>query len=173
MAKTSSLSGANSPNQFGFTTPNAVDWLKSYTYNPSAGLISPSAYGTQNFFPTGSSVSPEVKSKEELDFERILKLQQLGAKISADTTRQQLSDLFPYLSAASAESTARNLAASTQFLLTKEKTPTAQALRNQIAQGQIATAASAEAARDQAVAQQWLAAGQGPAKYSGTTLRMV
>jgi hypothetical protein len=172
MAKTSSLSSANPPNQFGFTTPNAIDWLKSYTYKPSAGLISPDAYGAQNFLATGSSVSPEVKSKEDLAFEKILKLQQLGAQLSANTTRQQLSDLYPYLSAASAEATARNLGASTQFLLTKEQTPTAQALRNQIAQGQIATAASSEALRDQAVAQQWLAAGQGPAKYSGTTFRM-
>jgi hypothetical protein len=171
MAASSSF-GSNPYSQASFPFPDTSSWLKGFTYKPSAGLIPPGAYGSQNFLSTGSSVSPEVKSKEELDFEKILKLQQLGAQVSADTTRQQLSDLFPYLSAASAESTARNLAASTEFLLRKEQTPTAQALRNQIAQGQIATAAASEAERDRATAAQAQAARQFANQYAGTMLRM-
>jgi len=173
----SSYSDSNPYSQFGFTTPSALDWLKGYTYKPSKGLIPSSVYEpastvNQTFSPTVDAVPSEVKNKEELDFERILKLQQMGAKTSADLTRQQIRDLYPYLSAASADATARNLAASTQFLLTKEQTPTAQAFRNQIAQGQIATSANAEAARDVATADQWLKAGQGPGKYVGTMFRM-
>jgi len=94
------------------------------------------------------------------------------AKFGANATRQQMADLYPYLSAASAEATARNLAASTQFLLTKEQTPTAQALRNQVAQGQMATAAGAEAERDRATATQAMAAKEFARGYAGQTFRM-
>ena len=148
-----SYSGSYPGIQYGtvFTTPSLADLSKSFKYNPTQTFAYPGIY-------TGSTVSPETKSKEAFDFETWQKMQQVAAKTSADSTRQQMSDLFPYLSAASAEATARNLAASTQFLLTKEQTPTAQALRNQVAQGQIATSAGAEADRDRATAAQAQAA---------------
>ena len=76
------------------------------------------------------------------------------------------------MSAASSEATARNLAASTKFLLTKEQTPSAQALRNQVAQSQMTSAAGAEAERDRATATQAMAAKEFARGYAGTTFRM-
>jgi hypothetical protein len=170
----SSYSGSYPGVQYGtvFTAPNFADLAKSFKYVPSFNVSSPTATEGQPGISTGSTVSPETKSKEAFDFETWQKMQQVAAKTSADSTRQQMSDLFPYLSAASAEATARNLAASTQFLLTKEQTPTAQALRNQVAQGQMATAAGAEADRDRATATQAMAAKEFARGYAGSTFRM-
>ena len=99
-------------------------------------------------------------------------MQQSAAKTSAESARQQTADLFPYLSAAASEATARNLAASTQFLLTKEQTPTAQSARNVAAQSQMTSAAGAEAERDRATAAQAMAAKEFARGYAGTTFRM-
>jgi hypothetical protein len=161
MSNTSySYPGSDLGSQYGLPNPALSDWLKlkGFKYNPLQNTLYPTTSDGQTVVPTGATVSPETKSKEAFDFETWQKMQQVAAKTSADSTRQQMSDLFPYLSAASAEATARNLAASTQFLLTKEQTPTAQALRNQVAQGQIATSAGAEADRDRATAAQAQAA---------------
>ena len=161
----------------------AKDWAKSNKYKPTTG------YGQTSGTTAGSTEAPYVAPKVDpsnpgvdTDFERQLKLytalspirlqeMQAQAKFGAEATRQQMSDLFPYLSAASAEATARNLAASTQFLLTKEQTPTAQAARNAVAQSQMTSAAGAEAERDRATAAQALAAKEFARGYAGTTFR--
>jgi hypothetical protein len=168
-----SYSGSDLGSQFGLPNPALGDWLKlkGFKYSPSQNTLYPTTSDGQPVVPAGTTVSPETKSKEAFDFETWQKMQQVAAKTSADSTRQQIADLFPYLSAASSEATARNLAASTQFLLTKEQSPTAQALRNQVAQGQIATAAGAEAERDRATAAQALAAKEFARGYAGTTFR--
>ena len=155
-----SYSGSDLGSQFGLPNPALNGWLKlkEFKYSPSQNTLYPATSDGQPVASTGNPVSPETKSKEDFDFEKWQKWQQLAAKTSADSTRQQLADLFPYLSAASSEATARNLAASTQFLLTKEQTPSAQALRNQVAQGQMTSAAGAEADRDRATATQAMAA---------------
>jgi hypothetical protein len=177
MSNTSSSPEAYPGAQFGlvFTNPDARDWLKSFTYKLPQNLLDLKATDSQTPAPTGEPYSQTVKDR--LDYAKGYfpiwqQMQQSAAKASAESTRQQISDLFPYLSAASAEATARNLAASTKFLLTKEQTPTAQAARNVAAQSQITSSAGAEAERDRATAAQFLAAAQGPAKYSGTTFRM-
>jgi hypothetical protein len=169
-----SYSGSDLGSQFGLPNPALNDWLKlkEFKYSPSQNTLYPTTAEGQPVVPAGNPVSPETKSKEAFDFETWQKMQQVAAKTSADLTRQQIADLFPYLSAASSEATARNLAASTQFLLTKEQSPTAQALRNQVAQGQISTAAGAEAERDRATAAQALAAKEFARGYAGTTFRM-
>jgi hypothetical protein len=177
MTKTSSsYSESTSPNPFGLTTPSLGDWLKlqNFKYNPSQNQLYPSTSDSQTTLPTGDPYSQRVK--DELDYAKGYfpiwqQMQQSAAKASADSTRQQMSDLFPYLSAASAEATARNLAASTQFLLAKEQTPTAQALRNQIAQSQIESSQSGEAKRDIATATQAQAAKEFARGYAGTTFR--
>jgi hypothetical protein len=169
----------------GSSSPDFLaDWAKTSKYKPTTG------YGQTSSTTAGAAAAPYVAPTVDpinpgvdADIEKYIKLysalgplrlqeQQAQAKFGAEATRQQLADLFPYLSAASSEATARNLAASTQFLLTKEQTPTAQALRNQVAQGQMATAASAEAERDRATATQAMAAKEFARGYAGQTFRM-
>jgi hypothetical protein len=168
-----SYSGSDLGSQYGLPNFSLMDWtkLKGFKYDPSQNTLYPTTSDGQTVVPTGATVSPETKSKEAFDFETWQKMQQVAAKTSADSTRQQMSDLFPYLSAASAEATARNLAASTQFLLTKEQTPTAQAARNAVAQSQMTSAAGAEADRDRATAAQAMAAKEFARGYAGTTFR--
>jgi hypothetical protein len=160
----------------------AEDWAKTIKFKPAAGYGASS--GTTQADQTSAYTLPAVSAnpwqglsedaKKALELQQALlpgwmKMQQAQAQFGAEATRQQLADLSPYLSSAAAEATARNLEASTKFLLTKEQTPTAQALRNQIAQGQIASAASSEAARDQATAAQQQAATQFARRYAGQT----
>ena len=164
----------------GYLTPAlAKDWGKAtkFKYSPQIGAnafvdpgtaTTPSTKGLESIDP----ISQEVRDK--LDYaQRIFplwqQLQQSAAKTAAESTRQQMSDLYPYLSAANAEATARNFRTSVDWLLTKEQTPTAQAYRNQIAQGQMATAASAEAERDRATAAQQEAATNFARRYAGQT----
>ena len=171
-----SYSGSDLGSQFGLPNPALNDWLKlkEFKYSPSQNTLYPATSDGQPVAPltAGNPVSPETKSKEAFDFELWQKMQQVAAKTSADSTRQQIADLFPYLSAASSEATARNLAASTQFLLTKEQTPTAQSARNVAAQSQMTSAASAEAERDRATATQAMAAKEFARGYAGQTFRM-
>lgn len=170
-----SYSGSDLGSQFGLPNPTINDWLKlkEFKYSPSQNTLYPAAAEGQPVVPAGSPVSPETKSKEDFDFEKWQKLQQIAAKTSGELTRQQIADLFPYLSAASSEATARNLAASTQFLLTKEQTPTAQSARNVAAQSQMTSAAGAEAERDRATATQTIAAKQFARGYAGNTFQMI
>ena len=169
-----SYSGSDLGSQFGLPNPALNDWLKlkEFKYSPSQNTLYPTTSDGQPVVPVSNPVSPETKSKEDFDFEKWQKMQQIAAKTSAESTRQQFADLFPYLSAASAEATARNLAASTQFLLTKEQTPTAQSARNVAAQSQMTSAAGAEAERDRATATQAMAAKEFARGYAGTTFRM-
>ena len=153
--------------QGGLTMPSLGDWLKStkFKYTYPTGTDSTA---TTTSIPDSNPYSAQVQS--QLDYAKGYfpiwqQMQEAAAKSAAASTRQQISDLYPSLSAASSEATARNIG----VLLTKEQTPTAQALRNQIAQGQIATAAGAEAARDQATAAQALAARQFAKGYAGQT----
>jgi hypothetical protein len=158
----------------------AKDWLNASKFKPATGYGS-DASGTQAPAYTLPPVSAlpsdyadKIKAQVELEKQLqplYLQQAQAQAKFGAEATRQQMSDLFPYLSAASAEATARNLAASTQFLLTKEQTPTAQAARNAVAQSQMTSAAGAEAERDRATAAQALAAKEFARGYAGTTFR--
>ena len=169
-----SYSGSDLGSQFGLPNPAINDWLKlkEFKYSPSQNTLYPTTSDGQPVVPAGNPVSPGTKSKEAFDFETWQKMQQIAAKTSAESTRQQFADLFPYLSAASAEATARNLAASTQFLLTKEQTPTAQSARNVAAQSQMTSAAGAEADRDRATATQAMAAKEFARGYAGSTFRM-
>jgi hypothetical protein len=176
MANTSSsYSELNPASQFGFTTPTLADWLKGVKYNPSQTLGYSAPSDGQTAVPTGSPYSQTVK--DQLDYAKNIfpvwqQMQQSAAKTSAETTRQQMADLFPYLSAASSEATARNLAASTKFLLAKEQTPTAQSARNVAAQSQMTSTAGAEAERDRATATQAMAAKEFARGYAGSTFRM-
>lgn len=162
----------------------AKDWAKSSKYKPAtdygtgAGGTQPAQtapYTLPSVSALPSDYSDKIKAIVELEKQLqpiALQQAQAQAKFGAEATRQQMADLFPYLSAASSEATARNLAASTQFLLTKEKTPTAQSARNVAAQSQMTSAAGAEAERDRATATQALAAKEFARGYAGQTFRM-
>ena len=172
-----SYSGSDLGSQFGLPNPALNDWLKlkEFKYSPSQNTLYPATSDGQPVVPASEPYSQAVK--DQLEYAKNVfpvwqQMQQSAAKTSAESARQQTADLFPYLSAASSEATARNLAASTEFLLTKEQTPSAQALRNQVAQGQMTSAAGAEADRDRATATQAMAAKEFARGYAGTTFRM-
>ena len=172
-------------NPTGSSSPDFLAaWGNMLKYKPTTG------YGQTSGTTPGGTETPYVAPKVDpinpgvdTDIEKYIKLysalgplrlqeQQAQAKFGAEATRQQMADLFPYLSAASSEATARNLAASTQFLLTKEQTPTAQSARNVAAQSQMTSAAGAEAERDRATATQAMAAKEFARGYAGQTFRM-
>ena len=166
----SSYYESNLGSQYGLPNPAISDWLKlkGFKYNPLQNTLYPTTSDGQTVVPAGTPVPPEIKSKEAFDFETWQKMQQVAAKTSAESTRQQLADLFPYYTAGASQATARNLAASTQYFNTKQASPDAQALRNQIAQGQIASSQSGEAIRDQGTAAQTIAAKNFAKGYAGS-----
>lgn len=95
-----------------------------------------------------------------------------AARLSADLTREQLATLMPFLSAAGAESTARNLAASKSFLATKEQMPSS--VQNIMAskQGQMTQAAVGEADRQRATAAQQEAAKNFAGRFAGQYIQV-
>lgn len=90
-----------------------------------------------------------------------------AAQLSSRLTREQMASLYPYLSAAGAESTARNLAASKSFLGFKEQMPSN--IQNIMAskQTQMLQAATGEAERQRATAAQQMAAKEFAGKFAG------
>jgi hypothetical protein len=90
-----------------------------------------------------------------------------AANVSANLSERQLRQLYPYLSAAGAESTARNLAASQAYRAFTEQLPSN--IQNIMAskQQQMATAAGSEAALQQATAMQQDAATRFPGRFAG------
>jgi len=115
--------------------------------------LSPEYQGLYNFYQI---MAPQRQAEMEQ-----------AARLSQKLTREQLATLYPYLSAAGAESTARNLAASQAFLGYKEQMPSN--VQNIMAskQGQMLMAQQGEAAMMAAVADQARAAKDFAGKYAG------
>lgn len=90
-----------------------------------------------------------------------------AAQLSSRLTREQLATLYPYLSAAGAESTARNLAASEAFRAFKEQMPSSVQDIMASKQAQMTSAASAEAQRQMATAAQQDAAKRFAGSFAG------
>jgi hypothetical protein len=146
----------------------------------SPSSASPSTGTTPGTSPTSDSpvpmagISQTVKDQyslwkmlqPDLQAQRASEYQQ-----QANLTRQQMSDLFPYMSAAASEATARNLAASKQFLAFKEGTPSN--IQNIMAskQGQASSAADAEYRRALGIAAQQQAATDFARKFAGQTFQ--
>jgi hypothetical protein len=115
---------------------------------------------------TASIFDQQSKFLEQLyPLERQRRIEE--TQLAAELTRQQMADLMPYLSAAGYEATARSLAASKSFGAFKEQLPSN--VQNIMAskQAQATSAASAEAARQTATAQQQLAAKDFAGKFAG------
>lgn len=142
--------------------PNAASSLTSGSKPTPTGIPN-----TGGAIPSTSSIADEYTKFYErmapLERQRRIEETQLEAAL----TRQQMADLMPYLSAAGAEATARSLAASKSFGIFKEQLPSN--VQNIMAskQAQSTSAASAEAARQQATALQQQAAKDFAGKFSG------
>lgn len=94
------------------------------------------------------------------------------AQLSAALSRQQMADLYPFLSAAGAESTARNLAASQKYRAFTEQLPSN--VQNIMAskQNQMQAAQTGEAALKQATAIQQDAATRFPGRFAGQYIQV-
>jgi len=125
-----------------------------------------------------SAIPPmDPEAQKYLDFYKAISPMRMAemeqaAQLSSRLTREQLASLYPYLSAAGAESTARNLAASKSFLATKEQMPSN--VQNIMAskQAQMASAASAEAQRQMATAAQQEAAKRFAGSFAGQYIQV-
>jgi hypothetical protein len=93
-------------------------------------------------------------------------------RISAALNREQLRDLYPFLSAAGAETTARNLAASKAYRVFAEGLPSN--VQNIMAskQAQATSAAAGEADRARAVAAQQDAAKNYAGRFAGQYIQV-
>jgi hypothetical protein len=130
-------------------------------------------------FPGGGAVPTDDINKNYQDFYDFYTKMRPGLQadraseyqMQAELTRKQMSDLYPYMSAAASEATARNLAASKQFLAFKEGSPTS--VQNIMAskQNQAASAADAEYRRAMGIAAQQQAA-QGGLRFAGQTFQV-
>jgi hypothetical protein len=95
-----------------------------------------------------------------------------AANVSASLSERQLRQLYPYLSAAGAEATARSLAASQAYRAFAEQLPSN--VQNIMAskQAQATSAAGAEAERQRATAAQQDAASRYPGRFAGQYIQV-
>ena len=148
-------------------------WAKPFlNLGSAAPLVAPVATDSAAV-PTGSLTK---NLQEQYDFYKKVRpdLQADRASeyaLQAELTRKQLSDVFPYMAAASSQATARNLAASKQFLAFKEGSPSN--IQNIMAskQNQMASAADSEYRRAMGIAAQQQAA-QGGLRFAGQTFQV-
>jgi hypothetical protein len=115
--------------------------------------------------------------KKYLDFYKAISPMRMAemeqsAQLSSRLTREQLASLYPYLSAAGAESTARNLAASKSFLATKEQMPSNVQAIMASKQNQMLQAATGEAERQRATAAQQDAAKRFAGSFAGQYIQV-
>lgn len=145
-----------------FSTGKTVDLAKFLAPSP------------QRETPKEESALPDIdpRFKSYLELFKATSPQRLAemeaaANISANLSERQLRQLYPYLSAAGAESTARNLAASQAYRAFTEQLPSN--VQNIMAskQQQMASAALGEAELQRATAAQQQAASQYPGRFAG------
>ena len=120
-----------------------------------------------NPFPQSGNALPSFDPvvQASLNYQRGMQplyLEQMrqAADLSTQQTTEQLAALYPFLSRAGQEATARQLGASKQFLAFKESQPSA-------AQARAATAAAAESELGRTIAMQQQAAKDFAGKYAG------
>lgn len=157
-----------------FQTGKRVD-LANYFQNPTFDI--PSSFtpgGHQTDYGASDSSTGDVSKKlrEQVELYKelqpmILEQMQSAAGLQAELSRRQMLDLYPLMSAASAESTARNLAASKAYRTFAEQLPSN--VQNIMAskQGQMQSAQAGEAALQQATADQLRAAKESQGRFAG------
>jgi len=92
---------------------------------------------------------------------------QAAAGLQSALTRQQIRDVYPYLSAAASEATARNLAASQTYRAFTEQLPSVQSSIASQNQARMQSAQAGEAALQQATADQLRAAKESQGRFAG------
>ena len=128
--------------------------------SPKGGAVGNPSQTVLDQIYAWKSVQPELSAQRAQEYQ-----------MQAELTRKQMSDLYPYMSAAASEATARNLGASKQFAAFKETSPSN--IQNIMAskQGQASSAADAEYRRAMGIAAQQQAA-QGGLRFAGQTFQV-
>ena len=158
-AGTTSPKGETPPFNPSTTSPKG----ETPPFNPSSpegGAVGNPSQTVLDQIYAWKSVQPDLSAQRAQEY-----------KMQADLTRQQMSDLYPYMSAAASEATARNLGASKQFAAFKESAPSN--IQNIMAskQGQASSAADAEYRRAMGIAAQQQVA-QGGFRFAGQTFQV-
>jgi hypothetical protein len=136
-------------------------------FNPTV-YVPPVTYDTAGAVPTADPEMEKWRKMYEFDIGKM----RTAADISADLTQRQLTQLYPYLSRAGAESTARSLWASEQFLRAKQQSPSTVQDIMASKQGQMLAAAQGEAERQRATAVQQEAASRFPGRFAGQYIQV-
>jgi hypothetical protein len=170
---TQPLKGFPSFKGIDFKTGKNVD-LAKYFPGPiaNAGAQQNVAFNTESAVP---GIDPKVQSIADLiKVTSPLRLEEMeaAANISADLSRRQLEQLYPYLSAAGAEATARSLAASQAYRAFTERLPSSVQSIMASKQAQATSAASAEAERQRATAAQQEAASRYGGRFAGQYIQI-
>jgi len=172
----SSLSSFN-PAYTGFDHLKGLNpFATKYTTDFFSKYYSPTTPATSDAVPSASAVdwtniSQNVKDQLALQqalLPSYLDLAKKTAQFGTEETLKQMQGLYPYLSAASAQATARNLAASEKFAAFKESLPTSQQAIMASKQGQMGTAADAEYRRALGTAAQQQAATDFARRYGSS-----
>lgn len=175
-AFTSPSFGAGSKYDFKKWSPDQISAaFKSSGLPAPVGMDTTTGARDQNILaqPTQDAVpKPSGTAQEWLDLYKAMspiRMQEMAqaSELSADLSRRQLAQLYPYLSAAGAESTARNLAASQAYRRFAEQLPSN--IQNIAAskQSQMQSAQSGEADLMRAVAAQQQAAKDFAGRFAG------
>lgn len=161
-----------------FSRLSNADLLKTFK---STGFPAPTGLDFSNpldrsasILPATTSAVPEidkntqswVEAYKALSPTRIQEMQ-AAADIAAQSSQQQLQQLYPLLSAAGAETTARNLAASQAYRRFAEQLPSSVQSIMASKQSQVQSAQAGEAALQQATALQQQAAKDFAGKFAG------
>jgi hypothetical protein len=142
------------------------------------GILTPSPTPSGTIFPGGNAIpSFDPQAQSLIDAYRATRAEKLEdiekvGRMSAALSREQLRDLYPFLSAAGAETTARNLAASQAYRSFAEGLPSN--VQNIMAskQAQATSAAAGEADRARAVAAQQAAAKDYAGRFAGQYIQV-
>jgi hypothetical protein len=142
------------------------------------GILTPSPIPSGTIFPGGNAIpSFDPQAQSLIDAYRATRAEKLEdiekvGRMSAALSREQLRDLYPFLSAAGAETTARNLAASQAYRSFAEGLPSN--VQNIMAskQAQATSAAAGEADRARAVAAQQDAAKNYAGRFAGQYIQV-
>jgi len=132
----------------------------------------PAQYDTKNATP---SIQDIVKANIQYQTEMLpieLQRQAMQTGLTRQLNLATMSDLYPFLSAAGAESTARSLAASKSFLATKEQMPSSVQAIMASKQNQMLQAATGEAERQRATAAQQDAAKRFAGSFAGQYIQV-
>lgn len=166
----------NRPGIFGrvkLNSPNFSPTFSSTKVNPSF-VPTPLTTGVDDKSPT-EGVYPDLDkllAYQAKSFPTDLARMQAAAELQAQLSQRQLYESYPLLSAAAAESTARNLSASKAYRTFTEGLPSTSGQLMSWKQAQATSAAAGEADRARAVAAQQDAAKNYAGRFAGQYIQV-